>query len=512
MGVKGRDSSSGIDAIYQYVGTGVQVISALVFYFIITRFFTLTEVGAIALFLAIVGLFSIIFTLGMNVAAQHFISYSLSNGDYLSTRGYLYNILKIALLTSLLGFILLFAISPLLSILLFHSVKFLELIQLLSFDIVGIVLFSVLNGILLGLRKFQVSAIISIVVWIVYYIGPALFLILNRSVDIIVIGWILAMFLGVIMTIYIISKEIKLHVMTKYPNVAPRNFRLIFAFSTPVLFSTIISYGATYADRFIVAGLVNLNEMGVYNLTLLIASGLAFLTAPFNNILITKFSELFAKNQKMEIRGLVRSSSLFLSSIFVPAALLTAALSNMIIGFIAGTAYLGGSIPLNIILFFSSVFIMRSIFIPAVTSVRQTKSLTYSSIAAISTNILLSLLLIPKWSLVGAALGFSSVYVSNFFVLFYYVNREQVFSFDVKGMLKIWIAASIMYGIIEILLHFAGNHEFLLPIYLVTGVSLYLIVIRVLKLFDLESKNFILYLFPIRYRLLRTIILKLFIT
>lgn len=46
----------GIDAIFQYAGSVAQIFSGLVFYLIAVRLFSLSSIGAIALFLAIVGL------------------------------------------------------------------------------------------------------------------------------------------------------------------------------------------------------------------------------------------------------------------------------------------------------------------------------------------------------------------------------------------------------------------------------------------------------------------------
>ena len=46
--------------------------------------------------------------------------------------------------------------------------------------------------------------------------------------------------------------------------------RSIFVYAIPVLLSSIIGYGASYTDRFVVAYLLNTYYLGIYNFTLLI--------------------------------------------------------------------------------------------------------------------------------------------------------------------------------------------------------------------------------------------------
>lgn len=65
-----QSRSIGIDALFQYTGSGVQFFSGMIFYLIIVRMFSTSSVGAIALFLAIIGLFQVVFSFGLGTAAQ----------------------------------------------------------------------------------------------------------------------------------------------------------------------------------------------------------------------------------------------------------------------------------------------------------------------------------------------------------------------------------------------------------------------------------------------------------
>ena len=72
----------GISAIYQFLGNGVQVVSGSLFYIFAARIFPPSDLGVIALFISIVGLFGIVFTVGLNSAITHFISSNLNSKVY----------------------------------------------------------------------------------------------------------------------------------------------------------------------------------------------------------------------------------------------------------------------------------------------------------------------------------------------------------------------------------------------------------------------------------------------
>lgn len=501
-GPLGNNSSLGLDAFFQYLGSGVQFFSGTVFYLIIIKIFDTSDVGAISLFTAITGLFNVIFSLGLGTAAQHFTSYSIGRGDFRTAVKTFHKILKYGFATSGLGFLTLFLLSPYISFLFLHSYQYIYLVKLLSLVLVGNILFGILNGTLLGLRNFRLSALVNIVIWVTYYFGTVLLAYKVRDLDTIIIGWTIGIFLGVgvlLAVILIIIKDYESHV-SEFKNTN------ILKYSIPVLLSGLIGYGAIYADRFVVAGLLNLSSLGVYNLSLLIASSISFIAVPFNNILLSSFSELYGNNRLDEIKLHVKASSAILSSVFVPAALGISALSPFIVEILGGSNYLQGSAPLAIIMFASALFVTANILSQAVASVRKTKTFIYVSSLSLIANILISFLLIPPYGIIGAAFGFSSVYAVTYLTLMYFARKEGVFSIDVVGTLKIWIASLIMYVAVLSMSFFLQQTVPFTIIYVFAGVLIYILMIRVLSVFKNIDSKFVITLFPVRFRFMRSLI------
>ncbi|MCL5787609.1 MAG: polysaccharide biosynthesis C-terminal domain-containing protein, partial [Candidatus Thermoplasmatota archaeon] len=237
------------------------------------------------------------------------------------------------------------------------------------------------------------------------------------------------------------------------------------------------------------------------------ASSIGFIAAPFNNILMPKFSELFGRNRRDEIAENVKASSLLLTSLYVPAALGIAALAPSILLLLGGSSpYDEGSGALIIIMFFSAIFVSQNILSQAIASIRRTKLFVYTSAGALTANVFFSLLLIPPFGLEGAAFGFSSVYAVSFITLYYFARKEEVVKFDSVGTLKIWFSSIVMLLVILGLQFYIGLSLFLIPVYIGIGFIVYIALSKVIGIFKNENKEMVLALFPPNLKRVRKLI------
>jgi O-antigen/teichoic acid export membrane protein len=501
----------GISAIYQFLGNGVQVISGSLFYIFAARIFDPNDLGVIALFIAIVGLFGIVFTLGLNTAITHFISSNLNSKVY-SPGKTLFRILSMGILFSFLGLVVVYSLSGHIAIIFFHNIGDEFYIKFLSIVLFGNIIFSILNGAIIGFQKFRASALISVVIWVLYYFGALTLAFIDRSLIAIIYGWIIGLALGILIDLIYLLGILARGYMRKTHRVV--GSRSIFNYALPVLLSSILGYGAAYTDRFVVAFLMNTYYLGIYNFTLLIFSGISFIAIPFNNITLPKFSEFFGNNQREFIRGSVSASSLLLSYFYIPIALGIASLSPIVLYYLAGPAYVTGSYALMIVMFIPTLFVSQNMLVQAISSVRKTKFFLYSSIVSLIANIGVSFLLIPFIGLIGAALGFSSVYVVTFIILYILAKRENLVKFDIHGFSKIWFAAIIMFAVIftflNILTPMVGYAIYLLPGLILLGIVIFLVISGKLNIFSEDEKAFISSMFPDHLKIIKKLI-KVFV-
>lgn len=491
--------SLGIDALYQYIAVLIQLLSGTIFYVIITRLFPTSDVGAIALFVAIVGLLTIVFTFGLGKAAQHFTSYHIGRQDLITANAVIRKILLIGIILSLSGFIFLYISSSGISIMFLHSSSYEPMVKLLSVVLLGNVLFGILNGSLLGMQKFRTSALISIVIWTSYYFGAVMLSIVLHDFKSILIGWIIGILSGVIIEAVIIFKETSIN----DSEISHTKADAIFAFSIPILFSSLVSFGATYVDRFVVAGLLSLSQLGIYNFALLISTSINFIVFPFANILLPKFSEWYGRGMYDTIKENFRVSSLLLSSAFVPAALGVAALSGVLIRALSGPNYMTSETPLDIISVASAIFVSQYILVQALAAAKRTRLFLLSGTVSFISNLGVSILLIPHYGIIGASIGFISVFATTFVLLDYYAKRYRVAQHDILGLSKLWTASIIMFLVLRLIVGFTGYNADLLPIYIISGLSIYLALFKSFRVFSKDDRSIIFSMFPERYSLPR---------
>lgn len=497
-----NNNSLGGDALFLTLQSAVQLVSGAIFYIIIVRLFNTTDIGAIALMMAIVGLFNVIFSFGLGTAAQHFTSYHMGRGDDASAKKSIQRIVLYGFILSSAGFMITILLASEVSLLFFKSIAYVSIVRLLSTVVFATILFGVLNGSILGLQRFRLSAILNVVAWSVYYFGGVFLAFFVRTIDSIVTAWIIGMFLGVALEAFILWR-----IQYRFPkNGSVLSTNMLFMYSMPVLFSSLMSYGASYTDRFVVAGLMHLSELGVYNFALLIASSVGFIAVPFNNILLPKFSEFYGDNRQHTIKANVNSAITILSFIYVPVALGIGALSPLILNLLGGYRYTGGTYALTIIMFSSAFFVGLNILTQAVSAIRKTKIFVFSSAVALASNVVVSIALIPAFGLVGASIGFSSVYGSSFIVILYFARKAGVSSFNYNSLGRIWIASLSMFAVIYSFVIFISSSLLLLPVYMVLGAGIYFLLVKALKAIVRADRDLLVSIFSDNLRLLKRLI------
>jgi len=497
--------SLGGDALYLTVQSGVQLVSGAVFYVIIVRLFDTITVGAIALMMAIVGLFNVIFSFGLGTAASHFIAFHMGREDFASAKKSIQRIVLYGFLLSFIGFAVTILLAPDLSMIFFKSYSYVSIVRLLSTVVFGTILLGVLNGSLIGLELFRLSAVISIVVWSIYYFSGIFLAFFVRSIDSIITAWIIGIFVGVV-----IESIVLWRIQNRFPEKGSvLSTNVLFLYSMPVLLSSLMSYGASYTDRFVVAGLMHLSQLGVYNFALLITSSVGFIATPFTTILLPKFSEFFAHGQMDAIRSNVRSSITILSFLYIPSALGIGALSPMILSLLGGAQYISGSYALTIIMFSSALFVGLNVLSQSISSIRKTRVFIFSSAAALISNVAISIALIPTFGLVGASVGYSSVYAASFFVLFYFARKEGVSSFNLNSLGRIWFSSLAMFTAVFLLVTFVSSSLILLPVYIAFGAGIYLGLVKALKAIEHTDRDLLVSILSDNLRVIRRLVLML---
>ena len=293
---------------------------------------------------------------------------------------------------------------------------------------------------------------------------------------------------------------------TKYEK---EQYRKVIYYSIPLFFSSILLTGATYIDRIIVSYFINLSELGIYNFALVVASAASLISSPMSAILIPKLSSFFSLENREGFRSSMRILLNITSLIYIPSALGIAALSKPILYVFAGKAYESAYIPLIIIMFMTSFFITASILSSGISSIRKTRIFVLSSGISLSSNLILSLILIPKFGITGASISYSSMNAVNFIIVYYYARKFGITNYDISRLLKIWISSMIMFLAIFYMQFYINYSIFTILLLVIAGFTIYFMEIKAFRLISIDEMNYAISVIPDKLSFIKNIMIWL---
>jgi len=173
-----------------------------------------------------------------------------------------------------------------------------------------------------------------------------------------------------------------------------------------------------------------------------------------------------------------------LLALYIPIALIVASISPSILLFLANPSYLPGYIPITVITIINALFISSNILGVSLQAVRKTRLFLISSSLALISNFIFSILLIPKFGIDGAAVGFSSIYVMAFIVTYHYARKYKTVYFEKAKIAKIIVSGIIMFSVVFALQMHFWYSPLKMFAYIILGFVIYAFLVRVLGTFS----------------------------
>ncbi|MBN1561071.1 flippase [candidate division KSB1 bacterium] len=297
-----------------------------------------------------------------------------------------------------------------------------------------------------------------------------------------------AMLLGLVLTALAAILLFFRHVEKKYF----RNIDLagvfgeLFSYSWPLVFTTLFWNMSGRIDVFFLTIYENESNVGVYNAILPLAQFVPVIMQSFTSILMPIFAGIFADYEENALYTMQRAASKWIIALTVPLFLLLVVFSDHILLTLLGRDTLIGTMPLRIALagyFINGAFGVFSIILSAAGKTKLTLLDTSVYIAA---NILLAILLIPRYGLVGAAMaGALSMLIMNMLAI--WQNYRLYHLKPVTGqIMRLVVIGSIAAGVSLLIKIAIPSHLELVSI--VAGgcifISLYVLGLKKIRIFD----------------------------
>jgi O-antigen/teichoic acid export membrane protein len=467
------------------VGSIVFFLAGAIFYLYLAHVLPTDELGSVVVLAAIAQLVSIAAALGLGTGFQHFLAYHKSRAELSNVRTLVRIAFAAAILLSLAAAGGIEVFSRQLSSFFFHTGSYSLAIELLGLYAGLSTAITLLQSVLIGLQRFMAFSTAYMTAAVATYGMAVVFLHLRASVVSIVLGWVVgsaaAIFLFVALVVRY-SQQATVPLASEPPSEAERfRYRTLLLYSFPVLASALIGTSAAYVDRLVLATLVNLSTVGIYNYAILVATGSLFLVGPFQTILVPRISASFGKKASEAIRDDVRTAATLIVLVYVPFALGLAAVGPFLLRFFVGSGFLPASVPLALLLGITAVCIPYIVFIALASGIRRTGVFVHSASLALVSNVALSILLVPRFGMIGAAVGNSSMYWTAFLVMYFELRGTGLIRLDLGSFGRIWVASAIMCAAVATLLIFLHYDPLVIVPVVLLGVGIFLLSLRFVR-------------------------------
>ncbi len=479
-----RETSSGSVA-WIYAGTATFFLSGGAFYLYLARILPTGELGSVVVLGAIASLVSIAAALGLGGGLQHFLAFYRGRSEQANTRTLLRSAFALAALLSLLATGVLVVLADPLSHFFFHSGQYTATLEFLGLYAGLATAATILQSVLIGLQRFVAFSLAYILSSVATYGLPVLLLHFWPDARSVVFGWALGAGIGVLVsaTLVVRGARAALRPGPAEPGSlrARTLYRSVLLYSVPLLASTLVGTTASYVDRLVLASLANLPTVGVYNYAILVATGSLFVVAPFATVLVPRISASFGRHEVRAIRAVGRTAITLIVLVYVPLALGLAAVGPALLRSLVGNAFVAASGPMALLLGITAVSIPYAVLVSIASGIRRTPILLHASALALLSNVGLSVLLVRRVGMMGAAVGNASMYSIVLLVLYFELRSTDLVRFDLGSIARIWAASATMFAAIAVPLFLLGFPIKLVPVFLVIGGAVLLLALRLVR-------------------------------
>lgn len=217
------------------------------------------------------------------------------------------------------------------------------------------------------------------------------------------------------------------HYRTIFSVKAEKNFRLHkqvrnFAFANLLFLSG--TYVLAYTDTYMLTYFSGLEAVGLYNAAVPTARMVLFFSTAFTLILIPLVAQLHKQRKTRTLHELVRTIHRISLLLLVPVALVLIAYPTFVLDFLFGTVYIPVARALQILAassLFSMVFLVNSHIINGLGKPEHNSRIIFQGAVL---NIILNLILIPLFSITGAAMATLSGYIFMSIKTTYVVHKD----------------------------------------------------------------------------------------
>lgn len=387
-----------------FIGAIIVKILGSVNTILLARFLGAGTFGLFSLGLSVFAIITAISMFGLGDGVIRFVSYYKAKARDDKVKSTIWFGLNFCLILSVSSAILLFFLAEKISIHVFDKEDLKIVLQIFSIALPFYVLSQILAAPMTGFKEVKYPVYIQGIAMTLAKILVFLsFIYVGYRLYGAIIAFIIASFLGIILSLWIIQKRL-FPIFRSGIESAPIGKEL-FLYSWPLTLSTFTVLIFSHSDVLLLGYFKASEDVGIYSVALSIAILLGFVLRSFASIFFPVISELYAKEDISELSRVYKVTTRWSFLITLPAFLFIIFFSREILWLLFGSNYITGSTTLIILAFGFFLSTVAGLTGYVLNAIGKTKVTFGAMLSGSLCNVGLNILLIPPFGIVGAAIG-----------------------------------------------------------------------------------------------------------
>lgn len=412
------------------------------FKLILARFLGPEAYGQFSLAVMVMGIATSLSLVSLNSGIKKFIPEYRQRDEFGKVKGVLLSSLSISVPLSILAGLAMFFGAEFIAVTIFENERLIPLIQIMS---VG-PLFANLKSIFFDTTKayniiIYEAAILKVFQSVVKIAVTAVFVFLGFNIIGAAWGAVISTILVALIGLYLVEREIG-PILTSDVE-ASYDFRKLVRYSTPLLLTGMITTVMSWADTALLGYYMTDTEVGFYNVAIPTATLIMLPHQAIGSLGLSTLSELKERNEKA-IQSSLQVATYWVYALVFPTFLVLVFFSPQVLKVLWGSQYASAAAATSILAGGYLVNALVGRVGDLLGSEGHTDYILYNNIAAVTLNVGLNILLIPKYGITGAAVATAASTILTNILMFTEVwRKEKIISIPFRKIAKITITGLI---------------------------------------------------------------------
>lgn len=199
----------------------------------------------------------------------------------------------------------------------------------------------------------------------------------------------------------------------------------------------------TQTDRLMINHYLGVEEVGVYTIGMQLSSILAILIGPIQNSLFPKFLELY-RNDYQKYYNFYKLTNTIITQFYLIITLISIIVVKYTFKYVYSSQYDGAILIYSILAFSVFIKVNGSLQTSHMTIKNITKKSFYKTLVSLILNIILNILLIPKYGINGAAIAtLITQFIALFLIDFFIKEYQEQAIIQLKSLNLIYLIKEI---------------------------------------------------------------------